>query len=130
MANKKHYGAWVSPKGEYFPVVDIFMHEYTAVKITGGLMPEIEDALPESFYLLASGWMRVVYEESPSFQGNKFTRYQKEFLELNPHSIVEGAEKWEDFKSRSTESYNFTPIYPYGENKVKTNVTIDSLKSV
>lgn len=124
MANKKHYGAWVSPKGEYFPVVDIFMHEYIAVEITGGLMPVIEDMLPESSYLLASGWMRIVFNKIPSFQCNKITRHQKEWIDSVSDSFIGDAETWEEFKSRSVESYKFSPIYPYGEDKIKTFVTL------
>ncbi len=119
------YGAWVSPKGNYFPFVEVYGHEDKAREITGGLMPEIEDSLPESSYLLASGWMRVVFNEKPSFQCNKFTRHQKEYYESYEDSYIGDAETWEEFKTRSAESYRFSPIYKFGEIKV-TFVTIDS----
>ena len=121
---KEFYGAWVSPKGNYFPFVELYGHEDKAREITGGLMPEIEDMLPESSYLLASGWMRVQFSKIPSYQCNKFTKHQKEWLESSPDSYIGDAETWEEFKTRSVESYQFSPIYPYGEDKIKTNVTL------
>lgn len=121
---KEFYGAWVSPKGNYFPFVDECGHEDKAIQITGGLMPVIEDMLPESSYLLASGWMRIVFNKTPSFQCNNFTRHQKEWLESSPNSYIGDAETWEEFKTRSVESYKFSPIYPFGEDKIKTNVTL------
>ena len=120
------YGAWVSPKGQYFPFVELYGHEDKAREITGGLMPEIEDMLPESSYLLASGWMRVQFSKIPSYQCNKFTKHQKEWLESSPDSYIGDAETWEEFKTRSSELYHFSPIYQFGEDKIKTNVTIDS----
>ena len=118
------YGAWVSPKGNYFPFVEVYGHEDKAREITGGLMPEIEDMLPESSYLLASGWMRIVFNKIPSFQCNKITRHQKEWIDSVSDSFIGDAETWEEFKNRSVESYKFSPIYPYGEDKIKTNVTL------
>ena len=118
------YGAWVSPKGNYFPFVELYGHEDKAREITGGLMPEIEDMLPESSYLLASGWMRIVFNKIPSFQCNKITRHQKEWIDSVSDSFIGDAESWDEFKNRSVESYNFSPIYPYGEDKIKMNVIL------
>jgi len=118
------YGAWVSPKGQYFPFVELYGHEDKAIQITGGLMPEIEDMLPESSYLLASGWMRIVFNKIPSFQCNKITRHQKEWIDSVSDSFIGDAESWDEFKNRSVESYNFSPIYPYGEDKIKMNVIL------
>lgn len=121
---KEFYGAWVSPKGNYFPFVDECGHEDKAIQITGGLMPVIEDMLPESSYLLASGWMRIVFNKIPSFQCNKITRHQKEWIDSVSDSYIGDAESWEEFKTRSVESYKFSLIYPFGEDKIKTNVTL------
>lgn len=121
---KEFYGAWVSPKGQYFPFVEVYGHEDKAREITGGLMPIIEDMLPESSYLLASGWMRVVFSKIPAFQCHNFTRHQKEWLESYPDSYTGDAETWEEFKNRSIESYNFSPIYAYAEDKIRMNVTL------
>jgi len=121
------YGAWVSPRGAYFPVKDECSHEGIAIEITGGLMPEIEDCLPESSYLLASGWMRIVFSKVPCFQGQNFTRHQKEWIESTPDSYIGEAETWGEFTKRSEEVYKFSPIYPFGEKEIKMNVTIDKI---
>jgi hypothetical protein len=121
---KEFYGAWVSPKGKYFPFVEVYGHEDKAKEITGGLMPEFDDMLPESSYLLASGWMRVQFSKIPSFQCNKFTRHQNEWIDSVSDSYIGEAETWEEFIKRSEESYKFSPIYPFGEEKIKTNVIL------
>jgi len=123
--SKKIYGAWISPRGKYIEVEKECNHEGIAQEITGQLMPEIEDMLPESSYLLASGWMRIIFPDvlckSASFQGNKFTRHQNEWIKIYEDSYIGEAENWLEFIARSEEQYNFSPIYPYGENGIKIN---------
>lgn len=118
------YGAWISPKGAFYSVHDECSHEENARLITGGLMPVLEDCLPESSYLLASGWMRVVFSKTPCFQGQKFTKHQKEWIESCEDSYIGEAETWEEFVKRSGESYQFHPIYLFGEDKIKTIITL------
>ena len=116
----KVYGAWISPKGNYYPVKNFAEHEDKAREITGGLMPLIEDCLPESSYLLASGWMRCVFENKlTSFQAQKLTKHQNQWTESYMDCLICESESWLEFIARSEEYYDFTPIYPYGEKAVK-----------
>ena len=118
-ANKKPYGAWISPKGEYFEVVEECNHEGIALEITGGLMPKFDDMLPESSYLLASGWMRCVFENKiVSFQAQNINRHQKQWVDLYDDCYIGQAESWAEFTARSEEYYKFSPIYPFGEKSV------------
>lgn len=118
------YGAWIDPKGNIYDVFGWGMHEESAIKITGGVMPQNdESAIPESMYLLASGWGRIVFENKNciSFQVNIATKYQIDYISIFELVINESAQGWNDFLDYSNKIYFFHPF-----KKFKTNVTIDS----
>lgn len=117
------YGAWISPKGNYYPVPNFTAHEEIAKQITGTLFwsPEDSGLLPETRFLIASGFCRVLFEKGfAKLEYNiKLTRYQKEYLEVfeEKYRVEEQPENclWKEFQDHANEKYNFVPLKPFKE---------------
>jgi hypothetical protein len=111
------YGMWIAPDGNFWDVPNNSGHEDIARQITGGFFynPE-KDNLPETKYLIASGFCRVIFEKTEvSIEYVKLTKYQREFLEMWKDENLSIREQqdlisWEDFKEHANKKYNFVPL--------------------
>lgn len=119
--NNKPYGMWISPSGDCWDVPDFGGHEDIARQITGELFSKSDSLMPESRYLLASGFCRVIYENNhisiEIYQDLK--KYQKEILKCENEDFTQEirVDKKEisflDFVCHAHFKYNFVPLYPW-----------------
>ena len=102
MNTENLYGMWISPKGDIWEIYkSMSSHEDMARQITGGIFPELDDFLPETKYLIMSGYCRVVFENSSNIVSMEFleklTRHQKEYLEIFREEKRHVCEQWDVF---------------------------------
>ena len=125
MNTENLYGMWISPKGDIWEIYkNVSSHEDMARQITGGIFPELDDFLPETKYLIMSGFCRVVFENSNNIVSMEFleklTRHQKEYLEIFREENRHVCEQWDnmtwgEFQEHSEKCYGFYPFVKYGE---------------
>jgi len=130
----KLYGMWISPRGDFWDVQNYMSHEDIAREITGGIFPETEDYLPETKYLIMSGYCRVILEKTfVSLEYyEKLTKNQMEFVEIWKEenlSIIEQIDNmpWEQFVKHAEECYNFYPLVKF-QTVDKTDISSGELK--